>query len=466
MRIFRRSYTKPIPDGSRILRRRGGKVAQWTSRGKVQEAKLTTAGDRILCSSRSWFIEFEDSAKITHTIKALDLEEPTRVLSEKIKKLLGYQSISEAPDVALLAWFNSPDRPAEIREQLVAAGLLAPPRDEEEDRLLLDDMLAEFERHLDVEEERSGKYVAAQVAVLNRIFRECGFRHWRDIDAAAIRSYFLSLRTGDKPICKRTYNGLVQTIGQFCTWAVDNEHYEQIEHSPVARLKRLDKQQTDRRLIRRALSPDECRRLLEAAMQSPDVVEGMDGRERALLWRFMLETGLRRKEVQTLILSDLCLDDSKQPFVRVRAVNSKNRKEDRIPIRGPLAAALKTFIQQRQDQTTVILFGGTFSRLSHHAVRALRFDLKAAGIAYADNMGAVVDVHSLRHTYVTRLCKSGVDLDTVKQLARHANIATTARYLHTDEADKRQAVERLPNYDTPSSQTAPKTRTGTDDATA
>jgi site-specific recombinase XerD len=433
----------------------------------VQEAKLTTAGDRILCWSRFWFIEFEDSAKITHTIKALDSEEPTRVLADKIKRLLGYQAVSESPDVALLAWFNSPDRPAEIREQLIAAGLLEPPKEEEEtERLLLDDMVSEFERHLSFEKERSSRYIAAQVSILNRIFRECGFRRWEDIDATSIRSYLLSLRSGDKPVCKRTHNGLVQTVGQFCTWAVDNEDYEQIEHSPVARLRRLDKQQTDRRRIRRVLTPDECRRLLETTMQSPEVVEGMDGHERALLWRFMLETGLRRIEVQTLILSDLCLDDPKQPFVRVRAVNSKNRTEARIPIRGPLAAALKTFVQQRQDRATVIVFGGAFSRLSHHAVKALKFDLKAAGIAYADSTGAVIDLHSLRHTFVTRLGKSGVDIDTVKRLARHASIATTARYMHTDEEAKRQGIERLPDYDSPSSQTPPKTRTGTDDATA
>ena len=38
----------------------------------------------------------------------------------------------------------------------------------------------------------------------------------------------------------------------------------------------------------------------------------------------------------------------------------------------------------------------------------MRRDLEAAGIAYRDVSGRVVDFHAFRHTFVTRLAQSGV----------------------------------------------------------
>ena len=124
MNVFRRTYTRPLPDRCKILRRRGGKVAQFLLRGKVQEAKLTASGGRILCNSRHWFVTFTDNLRIEHTLKAFTEEEPTRVLADKIKRLLAYKVVGEEPDIELATWFNSKDRPERIRHELVKTGLL------------------------------------------------------------------------------------------------------------------------------------------------------------------------------------------------------------------------------------------------------------------------------------------------------------------------------------------------------
>jgi site-specific recombinase XerD len=51
--------------------------------------------------------------------------------------------------------------------------------------------------------------------------------------------------------------------------------------------------------------------------------------------------------------------------------------------------------------------------------------------------------HALRHGYATALLTSGSDLRVVQKLLGHADIATTARYLHLLPDAERSAVERL-----------------------
>jgi site-specific recombinase XerD len=54
-----------------------------------------------------------------------------------------------------------------------------------------------------------------------------------------------------------------------------------------------------------------------------------------------------------------------------------------------------------------------------------------------------ISAHRLRHTFATHLIRSGVDVRTVQELLGHADLQTTARYLHSDTRTKQAAVGRL-----------------------
>jgi integrase/recombinase XerC len=50
--------------------------------------------------------------------------------------------------------------------------------------------------------------------------------------------------------------------------------------------------------------------------------------------------------------------------------------------------------------------------------------------------------HRLRHSYVTRSLRRGVQVTTLAQITGHKNLATLSRYAHESDADKLEAAER------------------------
>lgn len=53
--------------------------------------------------------------------------------------------------------------------------------------------------------------------------------------------------------------------------------------------------------------------------------------------------------------------------------------------------------------------------------------------------------HSLRHYFASELLRQGADIRVIQQLMRHASLATTERYLHVDDDQRRVAILRLPD---------------------
>jgi len=103
------------------------------------------------------------------------------------------------------------------------------------------------------------------------------------------------------------------------------------------------------------------------------------------------------------------------------------------------------------------------------AAKMLRKDLDAAGIAYKDGAGRVADFHSLRHTFISNLTRSGASPKIAQSLARHSTIGLTMdTYTHIGLYDERTALDSLPKL--PSLETdknegnkAVAVKTGTDD---
>ena len=74
----------------------------------------------------------------------------------------------------------------------------------------------------------------------------------------------------------------------------------------------------------------------------------------------------------------------------------------------------------------------------------MQHDLEVANVPYKTDEGQA-DFHALRHTYLSRLGRSGASPKAMQRLARHTTVELTlGKYTHVNLYDLKSAVEGLP----------------------
>lgn len=189
-------------------------------------------------------------------------------------------------------------------------------------------------------------------------------------------------------------------------------------------------EQTDRRLVRRDLQPEEVARILEVASEGESVfVERpyrTDSKERktalvrmtvpnrAWAYRVAAETGFRASEISSLSPESFDLT-ANPPTVTVSAAYSKHKRMDVQPIRSEFADSLRGFLKGKKRGERL------FPLPPKKAALLIRADLEVARarwiaeapdeasrakrqdsdfLRHTDRQGRVVDFHGLRHTFI------------------------------------------------------------------
>jgi site-specific recombinase XerD len=175
----------------------------------------------------------------------------------------------------------------------------------------------------------------------------------------------------------------------------------------------------------RYLSTDEEKRLLAAAAAWPWLEE---------IIIVGLATGLRRDELFSLRKDDIDLS-----LNLVNVLDGKGGKARSVPL-DPEGEARRILERLRKDSRSEWIFTSP-----HSGAKLTRVD---KSIAKACELAKIepATLHTLRHTFCTRLAAAGVDVRTIKELAGHGDLATTMRYMHLVESNKHQAIRRLSNY--------------------
>jgi integrase/recombinase XerD len=144
-------------------------------------------------------------------------------------------------------------------------------------------------------------------------------------------------------------------------------------------------------------------------------------------------TGLRVSEVTRLKVCDL---DRERKVIWVRG--GKGHKDRQVMLADPLREVLVAY--WRWKRPTEWLFPG--GKPGCPLARETVFDTcrKAARLA---GIAKPVHPHSLRHAFATHLLDDGVNLLVIQTLLGHANLKTTARYLHVADSTVRSTRSPL-----------------------
>lgn len=290
------------------------------------------------------------------------------------------------------------------------------------------------------------KHVGTLLGRARRVIEGTGAVMIGDLSGSRVETWLARLRTDgvELPCGPRggtrhvkasvqTSNHYLGAVQQFATWLVDDVR---TDTNPLARLEggNVD---TDRRHVRRALTDAELGQLLGGLAARP-TIRGLSGADRRLLYLTALYTGLRASELASLQPESF---DLAAGTVTVAAGHSKHRRQDTLPLHPALLTELQTWLQGKPPAAR--LWPGKWA-LQYEAGLMLQADLEAAGVPYRTRAG-VADFHALRHTYVTRVIRSGASTKEAQRLARHSDVRLTLDlYTHLELAEDRAALGRVP----------------------
>lgn len=187
----------------------------------------------------------------------------------------------------------------------------------------------------------------------------------------------------------------------------------------------------------RALAEAEQRRFLRAVEGCPSA------RDRAIATVFFY-TGLRLSELAALDVGDPSIS-ARRGRARVRSGKGDAYRE--VPLNSACRSALDEWGRARGEQlgalaevalahTDALWVSRTGGRISARAVDLIIRRL-------AKDAGLELSAHTLRHTAVTNLIRSGADVVMVAEIAGHRRLDTTRRYSLPSEADKDAALEAV-----------------------
>lgn len=409
--LYRPTYTKPLPDGTRETRVSEGWWLKYSTNGRRVRVNLADhAGGGPVRDRR-----------VAERIAA-------RILAASEEKRAGLGDPFEPHARRPIA-----DHVADFKTVLHAKGVA------------------------DQHERDCVRYIERGIAGI-------GARSVSELDATKVSEWLSAERA--RGLSARSINMRRGALRQFTRWLVGERR---IPFDPLLSVGRLN-QDADRRHVRRALTLSELARLLDAArrrpledarrprrirtkLATPELTPGEEqrlralGEARALVYAVAAGTGLRRGELGRLRWLDV---DAVRGRVNVPASSAKSRKDQFVDLRSDLRAALEAFKpEDEKGKATALVFPPeVFPNL-----RTFKLDLVAAGLARRDEAGRIetcddegraLDFHGLRTTLGSQLAAAGVPLVVAKAIMRHSTVELTAKhYIDVTILDTKGAVERL-----------------------
>jgi integrase len=469
--VLRKMATKPLPAGAEIVVNESGKLARWRdARGKLRTAPLVHGrDDRIKVVAKTYTAKYRDGSGQVREVATgcRDKSAAQKVLSDLKKRAENVKSrIHTAGEDAAIDHQRTP----------------------------LDQHFLTYQQHQTAKGNDSVR-IANDKSRFERLTIECGWRQLSDLTGDSLATWLANRAKDGMSAGNR--NEFRQVMVGFANWCIRTNR---LMISPFVNVPKADAK-SDQRRKRRALAEPELLKLLDVAQRRPmeealmirrgkdkgklganvrpEVREQLEllGRERALIYKTLVLTGLRKNELASLTIGQLYLDGP-HPYADLAPEDEKNREGSQIALRRDLADELAEWIKDIEQRTAKAAVGcvplsgakgrpisGTrLFNVPTGLLRILDRDLIAAGIPKRDERGRTVDVHAMRHSFGTLLSKGGVAPRTAQAAMRHSTIDLTMNtYTDPKLLDVHGALDALPSLPLGRSDAEPKRATGTAD---
>ena len=433
--VYRKTRRRPLPAGAERFEKSGQPFARWRVNGKVKTAIVVLGGDGeafVQVKRTVWTARYRDHA------------------DKVVERSTGCRD-EQAARHTLAGWEREVEQ---LRSGILDAGDLAAARG---GSLPLEDSLAAYDRSL-VAAGVTNTHHANVLAAVRRLAVDCAFVTLAKVKREAVENWLAD--RSDAGMSARSRNRYRAALVGFLNWCRDSGR---VPGHDLAKLPKAD-ERADPRRQRRAMTEAELTRLLAVSAERP-LIEARTvrrgkrkgeafaavkaatvdrlralGRERALIYKTLVLTGLRVDELRTLTVGELDLTPGAERL-KLKAAREKNREGNTLPIRADLAADLRSWLADRGPLTHDALV----LKVPAGLVRILNRDLKAAGILKRDDRGRTLDVHALRTTFGTLLSSTGAMPRVAQAAMRHSDITLTMG-VYTDPRllGIREAVDRLP----------------------
>ena len=342
--VFKKSATKPLPPGADIFIRKEKRFARWKdAKNRTRTAPITTGRDgqvRIVITSRTYTAKYRDGSGFVQEV-------PTGCRDETAAR-------------SILA--NLERRAEMVKGKVLTAG----------EDAIIDHQAMPLPEHFDAyvcrlqAKEASPVRIANMKSQFGRVATECGFRKLADLNGDKLARWLVERQADGMSAATR--NGYRETMVMFANWCASGAS-PRLMANPFLEVPKANTK-SDPRRKRRSLTEAElvklldvarCRPLLDAmtvrrgkrkgevvAKLKPEGVERLEwiGRERALIYKTLVLTGLRKGELASVTVGQLHLDGP-HPYAELFAADEKNREGSSIALRPDLADDLRQWLAEK-----------------------------------------------------------------------------------------------------------------------
>lgn len=302
-------------------------------------------------------------------------------------------------------------------------------------------MFLEYISHLK-EKGMAENTITSYINDLNYFFNDMNIQKDEYVTAVDIRKWINRMVNPihTKSLATATINRRLNSLRSYYSWAIKNK---KITYNPMLEIQDLKSVDEDSEKIM-WLTEEEFEDLLHLVRKKPVKSKGVNPeekyrRDRAIIY-LLTYTGLRVNELANLKLTDLDLE-----LKRIRIVG-KGMKIRTIPISNTLFTEIQDWLKFRAEMVNHKPYVAD-SPYVFYSQRSPKFTVRGIQtmIESYSLPNKRLTPHMFRHTFCKWMLKATHnDIEKVRRLAGHSNIATTSRYLKDSYSDLADAVDALP----------------------